>query len=82
MADYKEPHPNPQYAGIPKWAVYFALDSRYDPREVWPAIQALGLTKAAEAHSDDRLTLGRTQRGQGDIRVGVLAYCPRCKRAW
>lgn len=75
-------HPNPQYAGIPSWVVYFALDSRYDPREVWPAIQALGKTKAKTAYYEDRLTLGRDESGKTQIRIGILTHCPRCKRAF
>lgn len=81
MAD--ESHPNPQYAGIPAWVVYFALDSRYDPREVWPAIQALGEEKAKKASiGGKRLTLGRADQGKGQIRIGILTHCPRCKRAF
>lgn len=76
------PHPNPQYAGIPAWVVYFALDSRYDPREVWPAIQASGIIEAHVACNEDRLTLGRTDQGKGQIRIGILTHCPRCKRAF
>lgn len=79
MTNYQEPHSNPQYAGIPKWVVYFAMDSRYDPREVWPAIQALGEEKARDAYDEDRLTLGRKDRA---VAIGVLTHCPRCKRPW
>ncbi len=74
-----KPHPNPQYAGIPAWVVYFAMDSRYDPREVWPAVQALGEEKAEKAYDEDRLTLGREYL---NVVVGILASCPRCKRPW
>lgn len=77
-----EPHPNPQYAGIPKWVVYFAMDSMYDPREVWPFIQELGEEKAKAADDEDRLTLGRKNHGKGKIVVGILTKCPRCKRPW
>ncbi len=78
----RDPHPNPQYAGIPQWAVYFAIDSMYDPREVWPAIQALGEEKARDANDERRLTLGRKDHGPGKVTVGILAECPRCKRPW
>lgn len=74
-----EPHPNPQWQGIPQWVVYFALDGRYDPREVWPAIQTLGQAKAKAACDEDRLTLGRAQ---GQICIGIQTHCPRCKRAY
>ncbi len=77
-----KPHPNPQYAGIPAWVVYFAMDSRYDPREVWPAVQALGEEKARDAYDEGRITLGRTDAHRGRIRIGILTSCPRCKRPW
>lgn len=82
MPDSQKPHSNPQYAGIPAWVVYFAMDSRYDPREVWPFIRVFGEEKAKAAYDEDRLTLGRKDHGQGDVAIGVLTECPRCKRPW